>query len=124
MSFFILEDNIVLKNKHELISAHVYMRLKKDNVHFSENDINVLVELYMMNGYSNKEEQDTFFQNCIDKKYKGNIQSIRNTLNQYTNAGYLEKPKNLKRFVKDSFIPSIKAKKIGAIYKLTYADNK
>lgn len=123
MSFCIIEDSIVLKSRDELISAHIYMQFKKHNIHFSENDINVIVELYKMNGYKNEEEQVLFFKNCLDKYYKSGAQSIRNTLNKYTKAGFLSKPKNLQRFVNKDFIPDIDSDKVGAIYKLTYASN-
>ncbi len=124
MSFYIIQDNITLGSKDELIAAHIYMQFKKHNIHFSENDISVIVELYNINGYHNKEEQDAFFKTCIEKKYKSVAQSVRNTLNKYTEAGFLSKPKNLQRFVNKDFIPDIQNSKIGAIYKLTYAGNK
>lgn len=123
MSFFILEDNITLRNKDELISTHIYMQFIKENIHFSQNDISVIVELYKMNGYKNKEEQDVFFKICLDKGYKSGIQSIRNTLNKYTSAGFLVKPRNLQRFVDTLFIPDMSNTKVGAIYKISYADN-
>lgn len=123
MSFYILEDNIILNNKHDLVCAHIYLQFKKDGVSFSENDINILAELYISNGYKNKAEQDLFFKMCLNKKYKKSFQSIRNTLNNYTNLGFLLKPKNLQRFVNVSLIPKIDAGNIGAIYKLSYANN-
>lgn len=122
MPFYIIQDSITLRSRDELIATHIYMQFKKHNITFSENDINVLVELHKMNGYRNKEEQDTFFKTCLDKNYKKVEQSVRNTLNKYTEAGFLVKPRNLQRFVNKDFIPSIQNDKIGAIYKLSYVN--
>jgi hypothetical protein len=123
MSFYILQDNIFLQSRDELLEAHVYMQFKKHNTIFSESDIKIIVELYKMEGYKNKKEQDEFFDICLSKGLKTAKQSLRNTLSDYTKAGFLTKPKNLHRFVSESFIPKTDAKQLGAIYKISYASN-
>ena len=61
MSFLKIEESIIFDQKDTLISTHFYLQLKKQNINASPKDLGLLVELYKLGGYSNKEEQDKFF---------------------------------------------------------------
>lgn len=120
MSFLKIEETITFPEKDSLISTHFYLQLKKYGIPISPKDLGLLVELYKLGGYSNKEEQATFFQTCLDKKFKKTIQSVRNTLNKYTERGILLKPKNSQRFISEDFSPAYSDIKLGIIYKMTH----
>ena len=120
MSFLKIEENIIFKERDTLISTHFYLQLKKIGINASPKDLGLLVELYKAGGYSNREEQDAFFQSCIEHKYKKTVQSVRNTLNKYTEKGILLKPKNSQRYISEEFAPSYNNVKLGIIYKMTH----
>lgn len=120
MSFLKIEETITFKDKEELISIHFYLQLKKHNILISPKDLGLLVELYKAGGYSNKEEQALFFQTCLDKKFKKTVQSVRNTLNKYTEKGILIKPKNSQRVISSDFSPAYSETRLGIIYKMTH----
>lgn len=120
MSFLKIEENIVFKERDSLISTHFYLQLKKYDIDASPKDLELLVELYKLGGYSNKQQQNEFFQACIEKNYKKTIQSVRNTLNKYTEKGILLKPKNSQRYINQKFAPSYSDVKMGIIYKMTH----
>lgn len=121
MSFLKIEESIVFKDRDNLISTHFYLQLKKMNIAISPKDLFLLVELYKMGGYSNKDEQNRFFDICIRNKYKKTIQSVRNTLNKYTEKGILLKPKNSQRYISGDFAPEYTDTKLGIIYKMTHS---
>lgn len=120
MAFQKIEENIIFTDKDDLIFTHFYLQTRKKGIESSPKDISLLVTLYKQNGYSNKDEQEAFFSECIDKKYKKTIQSIRNALNKYTEEGILVKPKNSQRYVNEEFAPSYQDNKMGVIYKMTH----
>lgn len=121
MYFLKIEENIIFPDKDDLIFTHFYLQTRKRGIEPSSKDISLLVELYKQNGYSNKEEQELFFNICIKKNYKKTIQSIRNTLNTYTERGILVKPKNSQRYINETFAPTYQDSKIGILYKMSHA---
>lgn len=120
MAFLKIEENIIFPLKDDLIFTHFYLQMKKRNIEVSPKNLSLLVELYKIGGYSTKEQQTAFFNTCLEKKYKQCIQSIRNTLNEYTEQGILTKPKNSQRFVREDFSLPYQDNKIGVIYKMTH----
>ena len=120
MAFLKIEENIIFPERDDLIFTHFYLQTKKREIESSPKDISLLVELYKQGGYSNKEQQEAFFLKCIEKNYKKTIQSIRNTLNKYTEKGILVKPKNSQRYIDEDFSPAYQDNKIGVIYKMTH----
>lgn len=101
-----IAEVMLLKDKRDVLRIHLYSKLIQKDIIPYDKDLDVLINLYEMGGYSNEKEQTQFFNSCINKKYKKSIQSIRNTLALYTEIGILNKPKNKKRFVSESWIPS------------------
>ncbi len=120
MSFLKIEETITFPEKDSLISTHFYLQLRKHDIPISPKDLGLLVELYKIGGYSNKEEQAQFFDTCLRKRYKKTVQSVRNTLNKYTEKGILLKPKNSQRFISESFSPAYNNTRLGIIYKMTH----
>lgn len=120
MSFLKIEETIIFDDKDELLSAHLYLQLKKRGIHISPKDLALIVELYNQGGYSTKFEQDRFFDSCLSKKFKKTTQSIRNTLNKFTKIKVLSKDKNYERYINKDFLPTLNDSKMGFIYKMTH----
>jgi hypothetical protein len=105
-------DRILLPYKKDVFRVHLYLKFIQYGIQPFENDIDIILELYLFGGYSNAEEQDSFFKLCLEKNYKKSKQSIRNTLSKYTNLGVLGKPKNTQLTVNERFIPKVECDKI------------
>lgn len=120
MAFLKIEEQLIFDNQKDLITVHFYLLLKKKNIDVSPKDLDLLVELYRLGGYSSKEERDNFLNRCVENEYKRSVQSVRNTLNFFTEKGILVKPKNSQRYVSKDFSPEYNGEKIGIIYKMTH----
>jgi hypothetical protein len=99
-------DKVLLTKKRDVLKYHLYLKFLQNNIKSSENDIDIIIELFLFGGYNNSEQQSRFISLCIEKNYKKTDQSVRNTLSKYTNIGIFEKPKNTILKVSDMFIPS------------------
>jgi hypothetical protein len=94
MDVTFLEDKILLEDKDDVIRVYIYTKLTQWGVKPYEHDIDILLELYNLGGYKNKEQQLGFINSCLEKKFKRTAQSVRNTLSKYTGLRILNKPKN------------------------------
>ena len=99
-------DKVLLTKKRDVLKYHLYLKFLQNNIKSSENDIDIIIELFLFGGYNNSEQQSRFINLCIEKNYKKTDQSVRNTLSKYTNIGIFEKPKNTILKVSNTFIPS------------------
>lgn len=115
-----ISEKILFKSREDVVRVHLYTRLLEIGHTPYESDLNILVALYEMGGYDNGVEQANFFKLCVEKKYKKNIQSVRNTLSLYTDLGVLEKPKNEKRFVSKNWLSPIESEKLVLDYKISH----
>lgn len=120
MSFLTIEEKLIFEDQKELITTHFYLLLKKKGLDVSPKDLDLLVELYRTGGYSTKEERDNFLNKCLENDYKRSLQSVRNTLNFFTEKGILVKPKNSQRYISRDFSPEYNGEKIGITYKMTH----
>lgn len=111
---------LLLKNKRDVVRIHLYTKLIEKGIIPYDKDLDVLINLYEIGGYSNEREQTQFFNSCLNNKYKKSIQSIRNTLAKYTEIGILKKPKNKERFVSEKWIPSSFDSKLFLDYKISH----
>ena len=114
-------DTIVLPSKRDVLRVHLYTKLIENGIRPYEKDMEMLLELYIFGGY-NKETQKSFFDTCLEKRYKKTEQSIRNTLSTYTSLGVLEKPKNQILYVSNNYIPSVHFDLLVLQHKVTHAD--
>lgn len=114
-------DTIVLPSKRDVLRVHLYTKLIENGIRPYEKDMEMLLELYIFGGY-NKETQKSFFDSCLEKRYKRTEQSIRNTLSKYTSLGVLEKPKNQVLYVSGDYIPSVQFDLLVLQHKVTHAD--
>ena len=114
-------DKIVLPNRRDVLRVHLYLKFIQYDIQPFENDIDIVLELFIFGGYRNAGEQDKFFDICLEKKFKKSKQSIRNTLSKYTNLGVLEKPRNTALNVSPKFIPNVKFDKLVLQHVITHA---
>lgn len=112
MEYKLIKDKVLLQTKRDTIRVHLYLKLVQYGIKPFENDIDIILELYMFGGYSNSEEQNKFIKSCIEKKLKKSEQSVRNTLSKYVSNGVFEKPKNTVLTLSDKFLPKIKFDKL------------
>lgn len=114
-------DIITVPNRRDVVRIHLYSKLIQFGIQPYENDIDMILELYFFGGYT-EETQMSFFDRCLEKRYKKSQQSVRNTLSKYTSLGVLEKPKNKRLFVSNKFIPTIECDLLVLSHKVTHAD--
>ena len=86
-----------------------------------ENDIDIILELYLFGGYSNSEEQTKFIDICMEKGLKKSVQSVRNTLSKYVSIGLFDKPKNTILHINEKFIPNVSCDRIILEHKISHA---
>lgn len=115
-------DKILLPSKKDVLRVHLYLKLLQYGIKPFENDLDIILELYLFGGYSNKDEQLNFIQMCMDKKLKKTNQSVRNTLSKYVIAGVFTKPKNTNLYLDDKFIPKIECDKLVLQHLISHAD--
>ena len=101
-------DTVLLSNKKDVLRVHLYFKLLQNNIRPFENDMDIILELYLYGGYSTAEQQASFIKICMDKKYKKSNQSLRNTLSKYVKNGIFIKPKNTVLSISENYIPSVK----------------
>ena len=114
-------DKIILPDKRDVLRVHLYLKFIQYDIHPYENDMNIVLELFLFGGYKNAGEQEKFFDICLEKEYKRSKQSIRNTLSKYTHLGVLDKPRNTSLFVSPKFIPSVVFDKLVLQHVVTHA---
>lgn len=114
-------DKIVLPTRRDVLRVHLYSKFIEFGIQPFENDIDMVLELYLFGGY-NEENQRRFFDICLEKRYRKSEQSVRNTLSKYTSLGVLEKPKNRFLYVSDKFIPKVDCDLLVLEHKVTHAD--
>lgn len=100
-------DKILLNDSRDVLRLHLYTKMLQNGIKPYENDIDILIDLYLFGGYNNPEEQSTFIQACLEKGLKKSDQSVRNTLSKYTVLKVLYKPKNTVLSVSEEFIPKV-----------------
>jgi hypothetical protein len=95
------KEKIELSDKDGVIKLHMIIRSYQNDFNLSRADIDTLFELYKT-GYG-----DSFYKNCIDKKYFKTKQTVRNSVAKMTNLGILHYKKRGERYIAKEFVPSI-----------------
>lgn len=116
------QDKVLLQEKRDVLRVHLYFKLLQFGIKPFENDIDIILELYLFGGYSNSDEQAKFIDICMQKGLKKSEQSVRNTLSKYVNIGLFDKPKNSILHVNDKFIPKVECDKIVLEHKISHAN--
>lgn len=117
-----LSEKVLLASKKDVLKVHLYFKLLQHGIKPFENDIDIILELYLFGGYSNSEQQARFIQICLDKKFKKSDQSLRNTFSKYVTMGVLNKPRNTVLQLNDKFIPTVKCDKIVLQHIISHAE--
>lgn len=112
----VLEDKIRLRSKREVLRLFLYTKLIEKGIVFSSSELDVLMELYEMGGYYDIDNELSFFNQCIDKKYRNSLQSVRNVLTKFVNLGVVKKPKIHKRFISEDYLPQIDSEQVGLMF--------
>ncbi len=118
----VLQDKILLSTKKDTLKVHLYFKLIQYGIRPLQNDMEVMLELYLFGGYSTAEDQYRFIDICMDKKLKKSKQSVRNTLSKYVNAGVFSKPKNSSLYVNEKFIPVLETDKLVLQHLISHAE--
>lgn len=107
-----LKEKVLLVDKKDVLRIHLYFKLVENGIRPFENDMEVMLELYMFGGYSNSDEQALFIKTCITKGLKKSSQSLRNTLSKYVRMGIFDKPKNTILSVNEKFLPKVECDRL------------
>lgn len=107
-----LKEKVLLMDKRDVLRIHLYFKLVENGIRPFENDMDIVLELYMFGGYSNVEEQTRFIQSCIKKGLKKTPQSLRNTFSRYVRMGIFNKPKNTILYVNEKYLPKIECDRL------------
>lgn len=105
-------DKVLLPDRRDVLKVHLYFKLVQHGIRPYENDMNIMLELYMFGGYKNSEEQGKFIDICMQKKYKKSRQSVRNTLSKYVGMKVFKKPKNKMLSLNEEFIPKVECDRL------------
>lgn len=122
MEYKLITDRVLLPNKKDVIKVHLYLKFIQYGIKPFENDLDIILELYLFGGYKNTEEQSRFIKLCIDKNLRKSEQSVRNTLSKYVSNGVFEKPKNASLYLSNKFLPDIKFDKLILEYFISHAE--
>jgi hypothetical protein len=114
-------DTVLLQEKRDVLRVHLYFKFIQFGIKPFENDIDIIIELYIFGGYTNSDQQNRFIELCIAKGLKKSPQSVRNTLSKYVNMGIFEKSKNTHLKLNDNYIPKVEADKIVLQHKISHA---
>jgi hypothetical protein len=122
MNITSFSDKILLSTKRDVLRVHLYVRLLQFSIKPYENDIDIILDLYISGGYTNSEQQAIFIQACLDKKLKKSNQSVRNTLSKYVTLGVFNKPRNTVLSLNDQFIPAVTCDKLVINHIISHAE--
>ena len=114
-------DKVLLPDRRDVLRVHLYFKLIQHGIKPFENDINIMLELYIFGGYRNSEEQGKFIDICMEKKFKKSRQSVRNTLSKYVGMHVFRKPRNKVLFLSEEFIPKVNCDKLVLQHVISHA---
>ena len=117
MDVAVIEDNLVLPTKREVLKLHILTKLRTKRIPYTENELDVLVELSEFGGYDENSERD-FLNRCVELKYRGSVDSTANVISKYVLAGVILKKKKRVRDLNPEFLPPITSKTVGLSYKI------
>lgn len=107
-----LKEKVLLEEKRDVLRIHLYFKLVENHIKPFENDMDIMLELYLFGGYSNTDQQSQFIDMCIKKGLKKSSQSLRNTLSKYVSMGIFDKPKNTILYVNERYLPKVECDRL------------
>lgn len=117
----VIQDKIRLRSKRDVLRLFLYTKLIEQEVKFSDSELNVLIELYLLGGYKDLEKEREFFNLCITSKFRTSFQSIRNVLTKFVNLGIIKKPKIHQRYLSTDYLPEIASERVGLLFYVSNA---
>jgi hypothetical protein len=115
-------DRVLLPEKKDVLRIHLYFKLVQYGIKPFENDMDIILELYLFGGYNNTAEQSSFIKTCMEKKLKKSAQSVRNTLSKYVGLGVFDKPKNAVLHLNAKYIPHVECDKLMLQHVISHAN--
>lgn len=115
-------DRVLLKERNDVLRVHLYFKLIQYGIKPYENDLSIMIELYLFGGYSNSVDQMKFLSLCMSKGYKKSLQSIRNTLSKYVSLGVFDKPRNKHLSLNEKYIPKVECDKLVLQHVISHAE--
>lgn len=122
MNIKAFSDKVLLPQLRDVLRVHLYLKLLQYGIKPFENDIDIMIELYLFGGYNNSEEQSKFIKICMEKKLKKSDQSVRNTLSKYVSRGVFDKPRNTVLSVSEKFAPKVECDKLVLQHLISHAE--
>jgi len=91
MSHLLIQNDkpLILPDRKDLIKVILYIEYIRHNLRPFENDLNILSELFEYGCYSNKKEQNEFFEILLEKKLRNSIPSARNKISDFIDDNIL-----------------------------------
>lgn len=114
-------DKVLLPDRRDVLKIHLYFKLIQYGIRPYENDMNIILELYLFGGYRNSEEQTRFIDICMDKKFKKSRQSVRNTLSKYVGMKVFRKLRNKMLSLNEDFIPKVQCDRLVLQHVISHA---
>lgn len=115
-------ERVLFPTKRDVLRIHLYLKFIENGIKPFENDIDIIVELYLLNGYTNSEQQARFIEICMKNKLKKSNQSVRNTLSKYVTMKVLDKPRNQICNVSEKFLPKIDCDRLVLEHIISHAE--
>lgn len=103
----IKKHNFTLKTKRDMVRFHILVKCFQLGNYPEQSALDVLEHLYNCKGISSKEDNNAFIEYCVNNKFRGSAQSVRNVLSMYTEIGLLVKPKNCNRYFTEELLPEL-----------------
>jgi len=122
MNIKAFSDKVLLPKRKDVLRVHLYFKLLQYGIKPFENDMDIMLELYLFGGYRNAEEQAKFISTCMEKGLKKSDQSVRNTLSKYVSMGVFEKPKNTMLSINEKFVPKVECDKLVLQHVISHAE--
>lgn len=114
----VIKHNFRIKTRQDMVRFHLLVRCFELGNYPEQSALAVLEHLYNCGGISSKEENNAFIKYCVDNKFRGSAQSVRNVLSMYTELNLLIKPKNCVRVFKEPLLPTLT--KDNEVFALSY----
>lgn len=122
MNIKAFSDKVLLPKRKDVLRVHLYFKLLQYGIKPFENDMDIMLELYLFGGYRNAEEQAKFINLCMEKGLKKSDQSVRNTLSKYVSMGVFEKPKNTVLNLSEKYIEKVDCDKLVLQHVISHAE--
>ena len=106
----------------KVVKSYVITVLLKNDKKIFENDIDILTELILFNGYDDT-TKDSFYSHILNLKLRGSVGALNNTLTYFANEKFIIRSEKNKVTANPEFFEKIEnTDKYGLVTKLYYAN--